>query len=93
MQLQKMPKHCQFTIQIFVDCIEAFLQLFLCQLAHGVVGWVVVYVGEENGLREGGLDVFARTSVTMSASTNLIAKTISITWALAMNTDTYFVVK
>ena len=59
MKLQKVPKFRQLAIEIFVHSIEALLKLFLRLVAHGVVCGVVVYVGEEDGLREGGLDVLS----------------------------------
>lgn len=35
------------------------------------MGRVMINVGEQNGLREGGFDVFSRTPVTMPAGSNL----------------------
>lgn len=59
MQLQKVPKLCQFAIQVLVYCVKPLLQLLLRQFAHRVVRRVVIYVGEKNGLRERWLDVFS----------------------------------
>ena len=54
-----MPKLRQFAVQILVHRVKSLLQLLLCQLANGIVGGVVVDIGEEDGLREGRLDVLS----------------------------------
>jgi hypothetical protein len=48
------------------------LQLCWGHLELWIVGWVLVEVREEDGLRVRRLDMFARASVTMSASSNLV---------------------
>lgn len=50
------------------------LQLFGVELGLGVVGGVLVEVGEQHGLRVGGLDVLARTAVAVAACTDLVVE-------------------
>ena len=57
MQLQKMPKFCQFAVQILIHGIKALLQLLFCKLANGVVRRIVVDVRQEDRLRERRLDM------------------------------------
>jgi hypothetical protein len=58
-QLQKMSKLCKFAIEIFVNGVKPLLQFLFRQFANGVVGGVVVNVGEQDCLRERWLDVLA----------------------------------
>lgn len=66
-----MAKLGQLTVQVLIHCVEPFLQLLFCQFTDGVVGGVVIDVGEQYCLRKRGSYVLARTSVAVSASTNL----------------------
>ena len=71
MQFKKVPELCQLAIQVFEDCIKLFLQRLLCHLAYRIMCWVVVYVGQQNRLRERWSDVLSRAAVPMSAGTYL----------------------
>ena len=44
MKLKKMSILCQLAVQVFINCVKSFLQLFLREFAYGIVGRVVVYV-------------------------------------------------
>lgn len=72
MKLQEVTKLGQFTIEILVNSVETLLELLLRKLAYGVVRGIVVHVREKDGLRERGLDVFARTTITVPTGSNLI---------------------
>ena len=61
----------QFTIKVFIHRIKALLKLLLRELAHGVVGRVVVHIRQEYRLRERRLDVFTRATVSVPACANL----------------------
>jgi len=50
------------------------LQLARIHLVLGIVGWVLVEVGEQDRLRVGGLDVFARAAVAVAACANFIVE-------------------
>jgi hypothetical protein len=78
MQLEKVTKLGQFTIQVLVDSIKAFLELPWSELADRVVGWVVVDVREEDGLRKRRLDMLPRAAITVTTCSNLIYKTSTI---------------
>jgi len=41
-QLEKISELGKFTVEIFVDGVEALLELFLGELANGVVGGVMI---------------------------------------------------
>lgn len=60
--------------EIFVEGIEVVLQLGRVHLVFGVVGGVLVQVGEEDGLRVRGLDVFAGTAVAVTAGTDFVVE-------------------
>ena len=51
-----------------------YLQLRRVHPVLGVVGRVLVQVGHEDGLAVGGLDVFSRAAVAMTAGTNFLYK-------------------
>lgn len=86
-----MTKLCKLTVQVLIDSIKSLLQFLVCQLAYGVVGRVMVDVWEKNGLRERGLDVLARASITVAACTNL---TIGVkTYEIGTKEVAYFVVE
>ena len=59
MKFKKMPKLGQLAVQVFVDRIKALLKFLRGQTADGIVGRVMIHVGEQNGLRERGLDVLS----------------------------------
>lgn len=61
----------QFDKEILVDIVKVLLNLSLGQITTGIMGRVMVHVGDKDGLREIGFDVFTRTTITMSTSTNL----------------------
>jgi hypothetical protein len=71
MKLQKVSELGKLAVKVFVDCIEAFLEFLLCELADGVVRGVVVNIGKQNSLREWWLDVLSRAAIAMTAGTNL----------------------
>ena len=73
MQLKQMAELREFAVQVFIHCIKALLKFLLVQLAYWVMGRVVVHVGEQDGLREGGPDVLARAAIAVSARANLYA--------------------
>ena len=50
------------------------LKLGWVHLVFGIVGGVLVEVGQEDGLRVGGLDVFSRTSITVSTGADLVVE-------------------
>ena len=52
-----MTKFCQFAVQVFINRIESFLELFIREFTHGIVGRVVVDVRKEDGLGEGRLNM------------------------------------
>ena len=57
----------QLDKEILVDVVKVLLDLGFCQRAVGVVRRVVVNVGDKDGLREIGLDVFPGAPVAVSA--------------------------
>lgn len=60
--------------EVFVEGIKVILQLRGVHLIFGVIGGVLVEVGEENGLRVRGLDVFSRAAITVATGSNLVVK-------------------
>jgi hypothetical protein len=50
------------------------LELFLRNLADGVMRGVVINVWQKNGLRERRLDMLSRTTIPVSTSTDLDEK-------------------
>ena len=50
MELQKVTKLRQLTIEVLVHGVKALLQLLVGLCAYWVVGGVVIDVGEEDGL-------------------------------------------
>lgn len=50
------------------------LELVRVHLALGVVGRVLVQVGEQDGLRVGGLDVLARAPVAVPAGADFVVE-------------------
>ncbi len=60
--------------EVLVESIEVVLQLAGIHLVLGIVGWVLVEIGEEDGLRVGGLDVFSRAAVAVAARANFVVE-------------------
>lgn len=50
------------------------LQLTGVHLVLRIVGWVLVQVGQEDGLRVGWLDVFARAAVAVAAGADFVVE-------------------
>jgi len=71
MKFKKMSKLRQFAIQIFVNCIKPFLQLFFREFADWVMSGIVVYVRQQDSLRKWWLDMLPRASVAMTACSYL----------------------
>jgi hypothetical protein len=66
-----MTKLRQLAVQIFVNGIKLFLELFFAHVADRIVCWVVIYIWEKYGLREWWSDMLARAAITVTASANL----------------------
>lgn len=60
--------------EVLVEGVKVHLQLLCVKLGLGVVGGVLVEVGEQDGLRVGGLDMLARAAVTVAACTDLVVE-------------------
>jgi len=60
--------------EILVESIEVVLQLTRVHLVLGIVGWVLVQVGKEDGLRVGGLDVFSGAAVAVAAGADFVVE-------------------
>ena len=73
MQLKQMAELRKFAVQVFIHCVKALLEFLLVQLAYWVMGRVVVHIGEQDGLGEGGPDMLARAAIAVSARANLYA--------------------
>ena len=58
-KLEKVSKFRQLAVQVLVNGIKTLLKFLGSQTADRIVGRVVIYVREENGLREGWFDVFS----------------------------------
>jgi len=67
-------KLAHFAPKILVKAIEVMLQLCWGHLELRVICGVLVEVGKEDGLRVGGFDMFARASITVSASSDLVVE-------------------
>lgn len=59
---------------VLVKSVEVVLQLTRVHLVLGVVGWVLVHVGHEDGLRVRWLHMFARAAVAVAACTDLVVE-------------------
>lgn len=59
---------------VFVEGVEVVLQLGRVHAVLGVEGGVLVEVGHEDGLRVGGLDVFAGAAIAVAAGADLIVE-------------------
>ena len=72
MKFKKVPKLRQLAVQVLVDRVKTLLKFFRGQTADRIVGRVMVYIWEQNGLRECGLDVLARAPVTVPTGSDLL---------------------
>lgn len=61
--------------EVLVEGVEVVLQLGRVHLVFGVVGRVLVEVGQQNGLRIGRLDVLARAAVAVAAGADFVVET------------------
>ena len=60
--------------KVLVEGIEVILELGAREAGLVVVGWVLVEVGQEDGLRVGGFDVFARAAVAVAAGSDFVVE-------------------
>ena len=60
------------------------LELTGVHLGFGVVGGILVEVGEEDGLRVGGFDMFSRTAVAVSAGANFVVEGAVDLWFMGL---------
>ena len=63
-----------FAPKVLVEGVEVVLQLARVHLVLGVVGRVLVEVGQEDGLRVRGLDVLAAAAVAVAAGADLVVE-------------------
>ncbi len=69
-----LSKLAHLTPEILIESIKVVLQLARVHLDLGIVGWILVEVGQEDGLRVRGLDVLARTAVAVSTGADLVVE-------------------
>ena len=95
MKLEEVAEFRKLAIEILVHSVEALLQLALSLLANGIMGRIVIDIGEEYGLRERRSYVLARAAVTVSASTDLLEKEkkIETTSELRIINTSHFVIE
>jgi hypothetical protein len=60
--------------KVLVKGVEVVLELRGCEARFVVVGWVLVEVGQQDGLGVGWFDVFARTAVAMAAGADFVVE-------------------
>ncbi len=60
--------------KVLVERVKMVLQLAGVHLVFGIVGGVLVEVGEEDGLRVGGFDMFPRTAIAVAAGTDFVVE-------------------
>jgi len=72
--LLDLAKLAHLTPEVLVEGIKVILQLTRIHLVLGIVRRVLIEVGEEDGLRVRGLDVFARTAVAVAAGADLVVE-------------------
>lgn len=72
--LFRLPIFTHLAPEVFVEGIKVILQLRGVHLIFGVIGGVLVEVGEENGLRVRGLDVFSGAAIAVATGANLVVK-------------------
>jgi len=61
--------------EILVKGVEMVLELRRCHLVAGCVGWVLVEVGQEDGLAVGGFDVFSGAAIAVAAGADFVVET------------------
>lgn len=69
-----LPIFAHLAPEILVEGVEVVLQLARIHLVLGVVGRVLVEVGQEDGLGVGRFDVLARAAVTVAAGADLVVE-------------------
>lgn len=60
--------------EILIEGVEVVLQLAGVHFVFGVVGRVLVQVGQQDGLAVGRLDMFARAAVAVAAGADLVVE-------------------
>ena len=83
-ELLELAVLAQLTPDVLVEGVKVVLQLGRVHAVLGIVGRVLVKVGHEDGLAVGGLDVFSRAAVAMSAGTNFLMREGAMARKLAM---------
>lgn len=61
--------------EVLVESIEVVLKLRGRHFVAGSVGWVLVEVGQEDGLAVGGLHVFSTAAVAVAAGADFVVET------------------
>jgi hypothetical protein len=64
----------QLAPDVLVEGVKVHLHLLWVHLVLGVVGRVLVQVGQQDGLRVRGLDVFARAAVAVTAGADFVVE-------------------
>lgn len=72
--LLHLPVLAHLAPEILVEGVEVVLQLARVHLVLGVVGRVLVQVGQQNRLRVRGLDMLARTAVAVPAGADFVVE-------------------
>ena len=72
--LLRLPVLAHLAPEILVEGVEVVLQLARVHLVLGVVGRVLVQVGQKDGLGVGRLDVLARAAVAVAAGADLVVE-------------------
>ena len=72
--LLNLPELAHLAPEILIEGIEVILQLASVHFDFWVVGWVLVEVGEKDGLRVWGLDVLAWTAVAVTAGADFVVE-------------------
>ena len=72
--LLDLAKLAHLAPEVLVEGVEVVLQLRRVHLDLGVVGRVLVQVGQQDGLRVRGLDVLARAAVAVAARADLVVE-------------------
>ena len=80
--LLRLPVLAHLAPEILVEGVEMVLQLGRIHLVLGVVGRVLVEVGEEDRLGVGGLDVFAGAAVAVAAGADFVVEGAVDLWGL-----------
>ncbi len=72
--LLNLAKLAHLAPEVLVEGVEVVLKLAGVHLDLGVVRWVLVQVGQQDGLRVRWLDVLARAAVAVSTRADLVVK-------------------